>query len=457
MSDTQENYKLQNTLTSIVQGLQASSMYTPTINQQTPAMMNNRWNLLFNNRSLLSEMYIEHGLIQTLVDVPVDDAFSKGFEIKSEQLEEADIKDVMDFINRRGIIDDITEVLKWGRLFGGGGLVAMTGQNPKGPLNLDSINDATDIDFYAADLWELNMQHYSSDPTQKDLNPETPYMFHGMTLHKSRVFDVSGKRPPSLYRNKFRGWGMTVLEPVLRGFNQWIKNNNVIYELLDEAKIDVFKIKGFNNALLTPGGTSKQQERVQLAAQMKNYVNALTMDAEDDYDQKQMTFGGLGEMLQQIRINIACDLRIPMTKLFGEASTGFSSGQDSIENYNSMVEREVRAKSKPLIIHTVRIICAKLFGFAPDDIEIEFPPLRMLSAEQEENTKNMKLDRVLRLVETGLMAVDEAQEAINKGNLVDVKIDVTGEANPMFDNIDSIGMNKEDINSTSDKLQPKEV
>ena len=40
--------------------------------------------MISQNRALLSDLYVDHGIVQTLVDQPVDDAFSKGFESKHE-------------------------------------------------------------------------------------------------------------------------------------------------------------------------------------------------------------------------------------------------------------------------------------------------------------------------------------------------------------------------------------
>lgn len=444
-----------NSLTGLASGLSSTTSWTPMINQQTPAFVNNRWDLVFNNRQLLTELYIEHGLIQTLVDMPVDDAFRHGFEIKSEQIDEDDIKTIMHYIDAENINSKIAQVMKWARLYGGGGLVTMTNQDFTKELNIGKINEFTELDFYAADLWELNMSYYNANPMMKDLNGDQPYMFYGEPVHKSFVAKVKGKEAPSLHRNKFRGWGMTEIERFMRSFNSYLKNTNVIYELLDEAKIDVFKIDGFNNAMISQQGTAAVQNRVQAANQIKNYLNALTMDTKDEYDQKQMQFAGLSDMLQQIRMGVAADLKMPITKLFGVSSAGFNSGEDDIENYNAMVESEVRAKAKHIIIYVVQMVCAKLFGFVPDDIEVEFPPLRVLSSEQEENVKNSKTDRLLRLFEVGLITAEEAQEAINRDNLLGVKVDVTGEATPLFSKDD--GMPSDDMTSGSSSLEAKDV
>ncbi len=47
---------------------------------------NLRWYTISNQRNLLAEMYTEWGLIQTLTDQPVDDAFRAGWQTKTATL-----------------------------------------------------------------------------------------------------------------------------------------------------------------------------------------------------------------------------------------------------------------------------------------------------------------------------------------------------------------------------------
>src|SRR5208283_5766536 len=100
-----------------------------------------------------------------------------------------------------------------------------------------------------------------------------------------------------------------------------------------------------------------------------------------------------------IRMQIASDMRMPLTKVFGISAAGFSSGEDDIENYNSMVESSIRQKGKFDIIKMIKLRCQKMYGFVPDDITIEFKPLRVLSSEQEENVKNAKHARLMQTVQ----------------------------------------------------------
>ena len=444
MSEEKETI-LENSLTDFTANVLASGMLqTAQVSKTDTAMVNNRYNLIFNNRALLSQLYVEHGIVQTLIDQPVDDAFRGGIDIKTEMLSQDEITELECYIEKNNILDKEKQTIKWGRLFGGSGLVINTAQKPDTELNIEKINEYSPLDFYPADLWELQLQHYeNSDLSQADLTSDIPYMLYGKRIHKSRVLTFKGKEAPSFLRRRMRGWGMSEVERLIRSINQYFKNQNVIFELLDEAKVDVYKIKGFNESLATFGGTEQTSKRVQQANMLKNFLNALTMDAEDSYEQKHMNFSGLGEMLTQIKQGVASDLRIPVTKLFGVSSAGFNSGEDDIENYNAMVESEIRSKCKHHLIQLISICSQKLFGVIPDDLEVEFKPLRILSAEQEENVKSKKFERIMSAVSLGLVTPKEARQAINKAHLLPIDVDDSDE--DIYDNGLNQGQEQSDI------------
>ncbi len=249
------------------------------------------------------------------------------------------------------------------------------------------------------------------------------YNYYGQQVHKSRFMIMKGITPPSFIRPRLRGWGLSIVETLIRSINQYLKANDLVFEVLDEFKVDVYKIKNLTNTLLTPDGTNQVQKRIALANQQKSYQNAVTMDSEDDWDHKQLSFAGLAEVMTGIRMQIASDMRMPLTKVFGISAAGFSSGEDDIENYNSMVESQIRAKSKYDILRIIELLCQQMFGYVPEDLQVEFQPLRVLSSEQEENVKTQKFNRLMQAKAAGSISEQEFKEACNKDKLLPIQLD----------------------------------
>ena len=402
-----------------------TSALGPEISQTSAMAYNKRYSMISLNRALLSSTYTEEGIIQVLIEQPVDDAFRGGITITCEELDADDIKALQDEIENMEIIKTYSQALKWMRLFGGSGIIINCGQDLKKPFNIERINEKTPLTFHAVDRWELSYSPDGFGMIDQLYNPTTdhPYNYYGHVIEKSNVIKLMGKEAPSLLRGQFMGWGMSELEKVVRSFNQYLKHQNVTFELLDEAKVDVFSITGFNSAISTKHGAQKTAERIQMASQIKNYQNALVIDSEDKHEAKQIAFSGLAEILTQIRIGLACDLRMPMTKLFGISPSGLNaSGEEEIENYNSMVETEIRTKVKSGMKMMLNVLCQKLFQHVPEKISFEFKPLREQSAQQMSMIKTESLNRILSAFGQGIMTSTTAVESINADHIFGVDI-----------------------------------
>lgn len=396
-----------------------SNPFAPQNSRLDTMFINTRWALVTNFRSILSEAYAEFGIVQTLVDQPVSDAFRTGYIVKTDQLDDSQKRKLYYYIERNRINEIIMEAFNWSRLFGGSGIIINTDQKPDTPLDYSKITEDSPLEFLAADMWELYTDIPMWNPWE-NMSQASTYNYYGMRLNRSRVLPIMGKKPPSFIRNRLRGWGMSELERVVRSINSYLKNQDLIFELLDEAKVDVYQLNGFNTAMLTAQGTRVAEKRVQTANTLKSYLNALVLDTTDKYDQKQLSFNGLSDILNQIRQGVAADLKMPLTKLFGVSAAGFNSGEDDIENYNSMIESEVRSKAKPVVVSVLEVICQKLFGFIPDDMNIEFKSLRILSAEQEENMKNSKFNRLIEAVANGLATPEQFMVGCNNEDLLPI-------------------------------------
>ena len=415
--------------------------YGQTIAQPWTLIEGNAYTPFSLNRIGLSYSFMSQGLVQTIVCQPVADAFRGGFRIVSPELggdNSADIQLLQNTLKRsrkknkfvRKInpnsgynigdsdIQTIMAVMNWGRLYGGAGLIVNTTQDFRTPFDIDSISQGDPLEFISADRWELIL---SNVDIWNDQNP-TPFNYYGCPLHRSRVIKVLGTAAPSYIRLRLQGWGMSVLEPCVRAINCFIKFENLIFELLDEAKVDVYKIQGFNDQLLSDEGTANTTRRVALGNKLKNYQNALAMDAEDDWHQKQITWSGLAEIWNELRLNLSSALKIPMNKLFGQSATGFGGGEDAIENYNSIVE-QIRIDAEPVVTEVVDLRCRQLFGYVPE-YSIAWAPLKILDGLEAEQVKASQQKRTLDLFQQRLVTGREASRILKDDKLLLIETEV---------------------------------
>lgn len=411
------------------------------VNQVDTLFVNLRGYLISNNRVILSQAYVEHGLVQTIVDIPVDDAFRGGVELKTKQLSPEQIEELLAKVKREGDIAVVAQAHKWKRLYGGGGILTITDQSPDEPLSIDSIQEGSPLKFRASDMWELFFDAQNMPSYEDLLDPETSEFFnyYGVKTHRSRVMPMRGREAPSWIRPRLRGWGLSELEHFVNAVNDFLKSKNIAFEVLDEFKLDIFRIKGLTQSLFSKDGSEKVQRRLQAANMEKNFLKSLVMDSEDSYEQKQLTFSGLAEMKKEFRMDIACAMRMPITKIFGISASGFNSGEDDIENYNSMVEG-IRVDAEFEIVHMLELRCKQMFGFVPDDLSVTFKALRILSAEQEENVKTQKFNRLLAARQANEIDQKEFRDGCNKDQLLPIQLESDKEILPDPDETDDEGV-----------------
>lgn len=416
-----------NSLTELVAGVRVSSMMTggSDLAGYGGIAYNNNYSLITLNRIILTYLYTSSGIFQTAINLPVQDALAKGIEIESGQMTAAEIDELLSFMESSGQWEALLNAWNWARLYGGAGLIINTNQDPEKPINFKALNKGP-IEFYDADRWQFDNAHPNSGDFDEMLWGKAPeHLFlYGQKIHQSRVIKIRGKRAPYYVRRQLRGWGMSEGERMIADLNLYLKTKNVLYEILDESKIDVYKIKGLSQKLINEAGTAVVTRRIQLANELKNFVNALVMDKEDDFEQKSLTFTGLAEVSSENRIGIASSLRMPQTKLFGLSASGFNTGESDLENYNMMVESEVRSPMKPIIREMIEISMFHLWGRkAP--FNVKFPALRVLSAEQEETVKDAQLSRTLALYDRGLLDSKEVGEVLENDGVITISTKMT--------------------------------
>lgn len=407
-------------------------------------LSDNQLNLgtLYNNISpvllsmqyrLLSDTYKSDGFARLAIDMPVSDAFRNGgFAIQSANLDPNEIEQIYQAMVENDDIRQIKDCLRWGLLYGGGALILNSSQKLDVPVNMESLH-GTELEFIACDRWQLTPTAGYVRTSESFILSDVEKEESNVVIEKSHLKLFTGETPPYYIRNQLNGWGMSIFENVIPQLTQYVKANSVILELLDEAKIDILKIFGLSDLLLAPEGESAVRKRATLFATEKNFQNMGVMDTQDDYVQKQMTFAGLDRLLEKIFLLICSCLRLPYCKVFGRGANGFSSGEDDLENYNSMIMSNIRVPATPIIKWVAQIRACQLFGTLVDDLQIEWKPLRVLSDKEEQEIKNAKVENCIKLVSSRILTTKQAAEKLVSENVIELSeeelnlLDDTGE------------------------------
>lgn len=369
---------------------------------------------------MLTNAYKSIGFIQSAVNQIVDDAFrNDGLIIDSKTLDTNELEELRAALEDNGDIEAIKDAIRWGQLYGGGTVMAVTDQDPSKPLNEKALKGVR-LKFLSSDRWHCTSQDININLADKFVYTATPGVYEStiMTFDKSRVGFFTGLKAPDHIRLIMQGWGLSIFEAIISPLTQYLKAMAVALELLDEAKIDVIKILNLADTLLSPNGEATIRKRLALVTANKNYKSSIAMDANDDYQQKQISFSGLPDMIVQIQYLVCAALKRPYSKLFGKGSSGFSSGDDDLENYNTIVDSEIRTPAAQLIKWVVNLRALQLFGRKLDDFRPRWKPLRVLTEKEQAEVNSRKTADYLQLSDRNIMTKRQVARKLTEDGYV---------------------------------------
>ena len=419
-------------------GLASAMGLTDQMNPQ-PIYNNASPIILTLNYVPLANTYKSNGFAKTAVDLPVSDCFRDGgYILNSATLDAEELQKLQEVMEEKDT-EIIKQCMRWGRLYGGGVVVCSTDQKPDTPFNPETIHNKP-VEFFACDRWQCQPNSSTIQLADQFLLQDN---FMGesdlIIFDKSRLMTFVGEVQPYYLRNILNGWGVSIFEQIIPQLDQYLKGNSVILELLDEAKIDILKINELATLLGTAEGEALVKKRAEIFAQQKNYKNMGVMDTNDDYVQKTMSFSGLNELLEKIFLLICSSLRIPYSKIFGRGASGFSSGEDDLENYNAMIMSELRVPAQPIIKWIAQIRACQLFGRKIDDLTITWKPLRVLTEKEQQEVKTSKINAYVQLLQSRVLTPKQVAEKLVQDEIISLSDEEINKIDDDFEDFNPMG------------------
>ena len=124
-------------------------------------------------------------------------------------------------------------------------------------------------------------------------------------------------------------------------------------------------------------------KRVTLAATAKGINGALLMDAQEEYEQKNASFGGLDALAFFFMQLCSAAHGYPMTLLFGMSAGGLnSSGDIDIRGYYDAVKVEQTLQMEPAMNVMDECLIRPALGSRPDGLHFNWRPLWQPTAKE---------------------------------------------------------------------------
>jgi phage-related protein (TIGR01555 family) len=350
-----------------------------------------------------------------IVDVPATDSVRnwRQWQAKPEEITALENTE-----KRLQVKQKVRDALILQRLLGGA-VIIPTGLPgaPDQELDINLIRKDTIKSLTLLNRYQIQTQGRITDINSKWFDQPEWYVFNGtdgapVRLHPSRVVRFSARRFTHANTGD-DGWGDSIWLRLADSIQNSETATAALTALLVEAKLDIIRMPDLTNNMATEKAEQALMRRMTIATQLKSVANTLLLDKDDEFEQKQLSFGSLsdtGMFLLQVMCGAA---DIPMTRLLNTQAKGLSNGGDiDLKNYYDRVSSGQELDIDPALQDFNHMLIACALGKDDNDIWYEWRPLYQMSEKEESEVEKNYADVADKLVNTGLIAPDVLAAAV---------------------------------------------
>lgn len=376
-----------------------------------------------DNYALLNSLYRDNWVVQNVVGLAVDDMLREWYEITGS-ITPAAAKAIAKLERKTRLRARLNEGLRWGRLYGGAaGLILIKGQEDLSkPLDLGMIYPGSFQGLYILDRWQGITPNMGLVFDGGEEVPESYSITDGRghtvaTVHHSRVVRFTGRDLPRIERQTELYWGESEVEALYRDV---VSHDNVsanMAALTFQANVNTMEVKGLEQ-LLSIGSPQVQRrfwQVMQAQSVLRSNFATQVVEQGTKLTNTQYSFAGLKDVYESMALNLCGASHYPMTKLFGRSPDGLNAtGESDLTNYYDYIDSQREAKLRPVLERLLPVLCMSALGGIPEDVEIDFPPLKTPTPTERAEIGKTKAEAIAAAYTNGLLNVDTAQKELKK-------------------------------------------
>ena len=351
----------------------------------------------------LNAMYRSDWLSRKIVDIIPNDMTRewRDWQAKGPQIEAIEEVEAAPLINVRA---KVNLAMRKARLHGGAAIyLGMKDRTPAEPLDLDRVKKGDLLYLHVLNKAEATPGTIIRDVTSEYYGEPESYSMTGrngsmVTVHPSRMIRFVGADVLDDQMQAYDGWGDSVLQVVYDAIQNATSASQHVAALIPEAKTDVVYVPQLSEFLRDAGTTRRLTDRFTYANTIKSMFNMILLegdgkDAGEKWEQKQINFAHLPELIQQYLQIASGAADIPVTRLLGQSPSGLNStGDGDIKNYYDNVSARQKTELQPQIARIDEVIIRSALGVRPRDIYFTWAPLYTMSEKEQAETFKMKAD-----------------------------------------------------------------
>lgn len=412
------------------------------------------FDFLSRDRLKLEAMYRSSWIVGQVVDVVAEDMTREGINIRGLDDPE-DANKIQQKLDDLEIWNELTNAIKWGRLYGGAiAVMLIDGQDVSTPLDIGTVGKDQFKGLMVLDRWLVLptlqdlVTEYGPDfgkPKYYDVIADSLGLSN-QKIHYSRVIRFDGVDLPYWQRVAENLWGQSVIERMIDRLTAFDSTTMGVAQLVYKAHLRTYKVKGLR-AIIAAGGKAfeglvKQIEQIRL---WQSNEGLTLMDAEDEFATHSYSFAGLDAVLLQFGQQLSGASQIPLVRLFGQSPSGMNAtGESDLSNYYDNINQQQERRMRSGLGKLLQVVSLSVLGKAlPESFTFDFASLWQMDDVQKADVASKITDAICKAEEQGLISTQSAMKELKQSS------EITGIYSSITD---------EDIESADDSVpRPGEV
>lgn len=345
--------------------------------------------------------YRSNWLLGKIVDIPAEDMVRewRGWQAADDQIEKLE-----EVEKRFDLIAKVQQGIAYGRLGGGAILKGFGDAEPWNPAR-----EKAELQYlHLFNRWELTLGPEITELTSPWFGQPAYYEINGAgtqtRIHPSRMVPFKGvpvpRYPGVAWEDHF--WGDSVIQRVDRAVKNAVKASDGFARLIDEAKIDIYRLSGFMQNLVN--NEAQVRQRVEYTDAGKSSLRGVYLDKEDEFMQRQLSLTGMPEMIETLLSVVAGAADIPATRLLGRAPQGMNAtGEHDEKNYHTMIRSKQRLYLSPAVDRIDDALIPTALGSRPPEVHYLWSSLSLPTEKELAEIENKEADTVTKYANSGLV------------------------------------------------------
>jgi phage-related protein (TIGR01555 family) len=380
--------------------------------------------IIFLTQEELENLYGEW-IPKRIVDIVAEQSTRKGFKVLfgGEGAAAEEVAGVEQVIEDLYILENFLLASKNARLYGGACILMYIDDGRRADQPVDKRNIRSIEGMEVLDRWQIapmieeeNLYDYSKATYYQIISGDLIQQPQLVRIHKDRILRFDGEWLPYRIRQRNYGWGMSSLQAVYDSFKHYWTGLNSAATLLTEFDIFVHKLRGLST-MLAAGKEADVRNRLVLNDMSKSVYRGYAIDAEkEELEFISRNFGGIGEILEKLRIDIIGASQIPHTILFGESPSGLgATGRSEERDFAKFLgDYQIAHYKRPLQKLMEYIMLSKdgpTNGRVPDSWRVKFNNLFELNERELADVRARVAAVDGRYIQLGVLHPQEVADA----------------------------------------------